>query len=212
MSREPLQTLVGTAAPFLRPNVDTDVIIRVDRMVSMDPADLAPYAFEAFRFDTAGDEDTECIFNQKPFRGAPILLAGPNFGCGSSREPAVWALQGMGVRCVVAPSFGDIFEANCHQNGLLPITLPEDQMHELAAVADTGALVTVDLADQMIVAAEQRWSFTIGSMQKLALLEGLDDIDLALRARDDVDAWQTRDRAARPWAWTTTRPDRNPAP
>ena len=140
MSREPLQTLVGTAAPFLRPNVDTDVIIRVDRMVSMDPADLAPYAFEALRFDAAGDEDTECIFNQKPFRGAPILLAGPNFGCGSSREPAVWALQGMGVRCVVAPSFGDIFEANCHQNGLLPITLPEDQMHELAAVADTGAL------------------------------------------------------------------------
>ena len=126
-------------------------------------------------------------------------------------EPAVWALQGMGVRCVVAPSFGDIFEANCHQNGLLPITLPEDQMDELAAIADTGALVTVDLADQLIVAAEHRWSFTIGSMQKLALLEGLDDIDLALRAGDDVDAWQTRDRAARPWAWTTTRPDRNPA-
>ena len=148
-------------------------------------------------------------FQPRTFQGAPILLAGPNFGCGSSREPAVWALQGMGVRCVVAPSFGDIFEANCHQNGLLPVTLPEDQMDELAAIADTGALVSVDLADQLIVAADHRWSFTIGSMQKFSLLEGLDDIDLALRARDDVDAWQTRDRAVRPWAWTTTRPDRN---
>ena len=112
------------------------------------------------------------------------------------REPAVWALQGMGVRCVVAPSFGDIFEANCHQNGLLPITLPEDQVDELAAIAETGAPVTVDLADQLIGAADHWWSFTIGSLQKLALLEGLDDIDLALQAGEDVDAWQTRDRVA----------------
>ena len=194
-SRDPLQTLVGTAAPFLRPNVDTDVIIRVDRMVSMDPADLAPFAFEALRFNAAGEETRGASSTKSRSGELRFCWPGRTSAAVRRREPAVWALQGMGVRCVVAPSFGDIFEANCHQNGLLPITLPEDQMDELAAIAGTGALVSVILADQLIVAAEHRWSFTIGSMQKLALLEGLDDIDLALRARDDVDAWQTRDRA-----------------
>lgn len=211
MSFEPFTRITGVAAPLTMPNIDTDVIIRVDRMVSMDPAELAPFAFEAIRFDADGAEDPTFVLNQEPFRGAPILLGGSNFGCGSSREPAVWALQGIGIRCVVAPSFGDIFQANCHQNGLLPIVLAEVELDELAAMAMTGSPVTVDLDSQMIVSGTSRWSFAIGSMQKSALLEGLDDIDIAFRAIETVKAWEASDREIRPWAWTTSQAVRRSA-
>ncbi len=205
MTAPPLTTVTGVAAPLLRPNLDTDVIIRVERMVSTSPADLAPFAFEAIRYQADGSENPEFVLNQEPFRGATILVGGPNFGCGSSREPAVWAIVGLGIRCIVAPSFGDIFQANCHQNGVLPIVLDEAAVDELADSAATGTPVTVDLAAQQVRAADRTWCFAIGPTQKLALLEGLDDLDLALRDIDSIRAWEQADRANRPWAWTSVQ-------
>ena len=111
-------TVVTGAAPYLATtNVDTDLIIRIERFTALDPDELGPYTFELLRHLHNGEEDPAFVLNQPEFRSAPILLAGENFGCGSSREAAVWALQGMGVRCVIAPSFGDIFYSNCFQNG-----------------------------------------------------------------------------------------------
>jgi 3-isopropylmalate/(R)-2-methylmalate dehydratase small subunit len=205
VSPVPLRIVTGAAAPLLRPNVDTDVIIRVDRMVSTQPADLAPFAFEAIRYRADGTDDPDFALNQSRFRGAPILIGGPNFGCGSSREPAVWAIIGLGIRCIVAPSYGDIFRANCHQNGVLAITLHESDVAHLAEVAATGGAVTVDLEAQQITASDCSWTFTIPATQRAALLEGIDDLDVALRMLDRVQTWEHADHALRPWAWTATR-------
>jgi 3-isopropylmalate/(R)-2-methylmalate dehydratase small subunit len=204
MTIEPIDMIVGPASPFLRTNVDTDVIIRVDRMMSTDPAALAPFAFEAVRYRPDGTEDPDFVRNDPRFRNAPILIAGANFGCGSSREPAVWAIVGLGIRCVIAPSFGDIFSANCFQNGVLPIVLDADDVSALAAIAADGTPLTVDLPAQTITAADRSFTFDIGELQKTALAQGLDDLDLALRDLDRIRAWEARDRAERPWAWTTT--------
>jgi len=207
MSAGPLRTVTGVAAPLLRSNIDTDVIIRVERMVSAKPADLAPWAFEAMRYRPDGSEDPGFVLNQEPFRDAPILVAGSNFGCGSSREPAVWAIAGLGIRCIVAPSYGDIFEANCHQNGILPIVLSEAEVDDLATLAATGVPVTVDLEAQQVRSADCIWPFVIGPSQKLALLEGLDDLDLARSQMDAIRNWEHADRTARPWAWAPVRQD-----
>jgi 3-isopropylmalate/(R)-2-methylmalate dehydratase small subunit len=202
MSLEPLRTVTGAAVAVLRPNIDTDVIIRVERMVSTNPDDLAPWAFEALRRNDDGTDDPTCALNDPRFAGAPILLAGPNFGCGSSREPAVWAVQGLGIRCIIAPSYGDIFRANCHQNGILPIVLAGADVDILAILAADATPVTVDLAAQNVTAAGRTWTFDIGAIQKRSLLEGLDDLDLAMADIDAIRAWEHQDRTARSWAWT----------
>jgi 3-isopropylmalate/(R)-2-methylmalate dehydratase small subunit len=123
---QPFRTVTGIAAPLLRANIDTDMIIPVQRLVGASRDGLGPYGFERFRYLADGSDNPEFPLNRDAFRNAPILLAGENFGCGSSREGAVWTLMGMGLRCVIAPSFGDIFHNNCFQNGLLPVRLPED--------------------------------------------------------------------------------------
>jgi 3-isopropylmalate/(R)-2-methylmalate dehydratase small subunit len=204
MTTVPIGTIAGAAIPLLRPNVDTDVIIRVDRMVSTNPADLAPYAFEALRYHVDGTIDPSCPLNDPRFRGAPILIAGANFGCGSSREPAVWAIAGLGIGCIVAPSFGDIFRANCFQNGVLPIILDEGDVAALAANATDGARVVIDLPAQTITSLDDTWQFAIGQLQKTALVEGLDDLDLSIRYRDAIRNWESRDTVSRPWVWTAS--------
>ena len=144
----------ATAAPYLKPNVDTDLIIRVERCARTPKAELGRYAFEMARFLPGGAENPEFVLNQPPFRGAQILLGGENFGCGSSREMAVWAIAGLGVRCVIAPSFGEIFFGNCFQNGLLPVILPHEVVERIggAMLADPSkAVLTVDLARQKVV-------------------------------------------------------------
>lgn len=200
MTVEPLRTVTSVAAVLDRPNVDTDVIIRIERMVSTDPADLAPWAFEALRYLPDGSDNPDFVLNQDRCKGAEILIAGPNFGCGSSREPAVWAIKGLGIRVIVAPSFGDIFQANCHQNGLLTIVLDEGGIAALTAAAG-DVEVTVDLGARQLRAGDRSWDFAIGDVQRLALLEGLDDLDLAMRDIDFIDAWETDDRTVRPWVW-----------
>jgi 3-isopropylmalate/(R)-2-methylmalate dehydratase small subunit len=205
MSLQPF-TIVSGPAPYLaRSNLDTDVIIRIDRLAALPREALGTYALEALRRDSAGNEDPNFILNQPRFRNAPILLAGENFGCGSSREGAVWALQGIGVRCVIAPSFGDIFFSNCFQNGVLPIRLRAAEIEALASACADGSSLQVDLERcELTTAAAVVTPFTVDPRRREGLVQGLDDIGLTLQDDALIVAWQQRDRKARPWAWAVT--------
>lgn len=202
MNWQPLIVIKGAAAHLARSNVDTDTIIRIERLTSLRRNEMGPYALEVLRFRSDGSEDPDFVFNQPAFRGAPILLAEANFGCGSSREAAVWALQGMGIRCIIAPSFGDIFFSNCFQNGLLPIRLPASEMLELAASCVDGAPLNVDL-EQCVITMQsgQTVNFAVDVQRREGLLKGLDDIGLTLKDEELIRAWQQADRLRRPWAW-----------
>ena len=202
---EAFRTLAAPAAPLMRANVDTDLIIRIERLVGTGRTGLGPHAFETLRYRPDGSENPEFVLNKPAYRDSAILLAGPNFGCGSSREGAGWALMGAGIRCVIAPSFGDIFFANCFQNGLLPIALPEETIRNIAeqTEASQGAgRTTVDLVAQTVTLPDgEQVRFTVDARKREALLEGLDDIALTLRHKDAIAGWQAKDRAARPWVW-----------
>lgn len=201
MSIEPFTVLRGPAAYLSRTNIDTDVIIRVERF-SVPRGEMGVWAMEPLRYRPDGSEDPTFIFNQPAFRGAPFLLAGDNFGCGSSREAAVWALKGMGVRCLVAPSFGDIFYNNCFQNGLLPIRLPAADVEAMAATCAGGAPLEASLVDCTLRSPDgRRYSFDIDALRRDGLLEGLDEIGLTLKDDPLILAWQEADRLRRPWAW-----------
>ena len=188
-------TLDGVAAPLLKSNLDTDTIIRIERLTQNTRNDLGRFAFEALRFRPDGSEDPACVLNQPAFRGAPIVLAGENFGCGSSREGAVWALLASGVRCVIAESFGDIFYNNCFQNGLLPIRLAASN------IAGLGHRVVVDLGRQTVHSGSHTVTFDIEPIRREALLEGLDDIARTMKSVGLIAQWEARDRVSRPWIW-----------
>jgi 3-isopropylmalate/(R)-2-methylmalate dehydratase small subunit len=182
--------------------VDTDVIIRIERLTTLGRAELGPYALESLRLRADGSEDPGCVLNQAPFREAPILVAGRNFGCGSSREGAVWALVARGIRCVIAESFGDIFFSNCFQNGLLPIRLPPQAIERIAAHCRDGVPLTVDLRTRRITLSDTAGlDFDVDAMRREALLAGLDDIGRTLTFDRAISAWQAKDRLTRPWAW-----------
>jgi len=202
MSFAPFTRLAGPAPWLPQANVDTDVIIRIERLTSLGRDELGPYCLESLRYREDGSEDPDFVLNRPPFRGAPFLLAGENFGCGSSREGAVWALQAMGVRCVIAPSFGDIFFSNCFQNGILPIRLRREQLDVLAAACAGGAPLSVDLERLLLMPPSGgAIGFAVDPLRREALLHGLDDIGLTLKDDALVRAWQEQDRIARPWAW-----------
>lgn len=204
---QPFTVVTGPAAPLIRANIDTDVIIRIERLTTLGKEALGDYAFEALRYRADGSEDSSFVLNQPQFRGAPLLIAGANFGCGSSREGAVWALQALGVRCVIAPSFGDIFFGNCFQNGLLPIRLPIEQVDRLAVLADAGANFVVDLPAQHILAPDgSALVFEVEALRRESLLEGLDDIGLTLKQLDAIDAWERNDASQRPWNLPAQQP------
>ena len=202
---EKFTTLIATACYYPRANVDTDLIIRVERCAKVEKEALGKYAFEMARFLPDGTDNPGFPLNHEPFRRAQILVGNINFGCGSSREMAVWAIAGMGIRCVIAPSFGEIFFGNCFQNGLLPVILPQVVVEKLGATlaADPArAKLTVDLARQKVVAPDgAELGFEIEPLRKKALLEGLDEIGLT-RLRDaEIAAFQQKDRAKRPWVY-----------
>lgn len=194
------RTLTALAAPLPHPNVDTDVIIRVERCVRTPKAELGQYAFEALRFLPGGAENPEFILNREPWRDARILVCGENFGCGSSREMAVWAIAGMGIRCVIAPSFGEIFHGNCVQNGVLAIRLPPGTVSNLMHRASDPATATftVDLERQTI---NGEIAFEIDPLAKKMLLEGLDATGLTLSRKAEIAAFQAADRVRRPWIY-----------
>jgi 3-isopropylmalate/(R)-2-methylmalate dehydratase small subunit len=201
----PFGVLTAVAVPLLQDNIDTDVIIRVEPLFGGVPRDeLGPHALAALRFRADGSENPDCALNDARYRGAGILLAGDNFGCGSSREGAVWALMALGIRCIVAPSFGDIFQGNCFQNGLLPVCLPRARVEALARSVAVGAdaALTVDLQACTVrregVAAVP---FELPARRREGLLRGLDDLELTLARSAEIDAFERRDALLHPWIY-----------
>ena len=207
MRPEPFDTLTAVAVPLLRPNIDTDAIIPSREMTTVSKAGLADGLFAGWRYTAVGgrEPDPSFVLNDPAYAGARILLAGPNVGCGSSREHAAWALAEYGFRAVVAPSFNPIFQGNCVRNGLVPVVLPVKAVETLAeAVApDPQRLrVTVDLAAQHMTSPDgQGWDFEIGGEAKALLLGGLDAIDLTLERRAEIAAFRAADALRRPWAY-----------
>ena len=198
---EKFSTLTAIAAPFPKKNVDTDLIIRIERCTGMPKEELGKYTFEMIRFLPGGAENPEFVLNQPRYRGAQILVCGEFFGTGSSREVAVWALASLGVRCVIAPSFGQIFFNNCFQNGLLAIVLPEPIVEDLMYKAsDSNAEpFTVDLERQTI---NGTLHFDVAPRNRKMLLEGLDEIGLTLAMEPKIAAFQAADRERRPWIYS----------
>ena len=205
---QPLAGVAGRALVLLQPNVDTDVIIRIERLmeVRVDPSardQLGRWAFESIRYASNGTLRTDCPLNDPARQGAPILVAGPNFGCGSSREGAVWALASLGIRCVIAESFGDIFHANCFQNAMLPVVLPGSEVAALAERAQAGGTLHVDLEREVVtVHGLPDIRFAIDPGRRTGLLLGLDEVGQSLLHADAIAQWQSRDQAQRPWVWT----------
>ena len=197
---EKFSALTALAAPFPKKNVDTDLIIRIERCTGMPKKELGAYAFEMVRFLPGGAENPEFVLNQPRYRGAQILVCGEFFGTGSSREVAVWALASMGVRCVIAPSFGQIFFNNCFQNGLLAIVLSSSVVEDLMkkASATDAKPFTVDLEKQTINGSVH---FDVAPRNKKMLLEGLDEIGLTQALEPKIAAFQAADREKRPWIY-----------
>ena len=195
-------TLRGVAAPLPMINVDTDMIIPKQFLKTIKRTGLGANLFDEMRFDANGVEKPDFVLNKPAYRNARLLITGENFGCGSSREHAPWSLLDFGIRCVIAPSFADIFYNNCFKNGMLPIILPQEQVDLLMDDANRGAnaMVTVDLAAQEITGPDGGLiPFDIDPFRKQCLLEGLDDIDLTLAKSASIDSFEARQKAAQPW-------------
>lgn len=194
----PFTSITSIAIPILRDNVDTDAIIPSREMKSTGRTGLADGLFAPWRYSDVAARAPDPTFelNMPEAKGAQIILGGANFGCGSSREHAVWALVEYGIRCVIAESFAPIFRANCIRNGVLPVTLARGDVNALA-----WHELTVDLAAQALLDGATRYSFTIEDEPRTMLLEGLDVIDLTLKALPAIEAWTQADRAARPWVY-----------
>ena len=198
-------TLEGTAAPLLRANIDTDAILPsrfLTRINETGKDGFGGFLFGDWRFEK--DEKTpkpDFVLNQPIYKDAKIMLARDNFGCGSSREHAVWALKGYCIRCVIAPSFGEIFFNNCFKNMVLPVVLAEDAVEAIAVQVEAGQrTVSVDLEAQTVAAPDgTAYHFDIDAARKNALLKGLDAIGVTLQGWDRIKAWQDADRVKRPW-------------
>jgi 3-isopropylmalate/(R)-2-methylmalate dehydratase small subunit len=198
------KSLTGIAAPLPMINVDTDMIIPKQYLKTIKRTGLGKHLFDEMRYEASGKEIPHFVLNRPAYRKASILVAGENFGCGSSREHAPWALLDFGIRCVIAPSFADIFYNNCFKNGILPIVLPKEDVAKLLDDAERGAnaVITIDLEKQEITGPDGgRLRFDIDPFRKHCLLNGLDDIGLTLQKAAEIDGYEARQRAAQPWLW-----------
>jgi 3-isopropylmalate/(R)-2-methylmalate dehydratase small subunit len=204
-------TFTGLVAPLDRANVDTDQIIPKQFLKSIRRTGFGPFLFDEWRYLDEGQPEQDCrgrplnpdfVLNQPRYAGASVLLARRNFGCGSSREHAPWALTDFGFKAIIAPSYADIFYNNSFKNGLLPITLPEAEIDRIftAVAATPGYSLTIDLAAQRIHAASgEHWMFEVDPFRKQCLLEGLDDIGLTLKQADEIREYETRRAIEAPW-------------
>ncbi|MEO9470030.1 3-isopropylmalate dehydratase small subunit [Parasphingorhabdus sp.] len=197
---EPFSTLISLPLPLMRDNIDTDQIIPSREMKSTGKTGLADGLFAGWRYTEIGgrDPDPEFALNKPKYASSQIILGGENFGCGSSREHAVWALAEYGFRAVLAPSFAPIFAGNCVRNGILPAVLDADA---IACIEKTERPVTIDLAAQLVSVDQQDWTFPIEEEAKAMLIEGLDAIDLSLKMAHQIATWQQQDRGDRPWIY-----------
>lgn len=195
-------TLTGVAAPLPLRNIDTDMIIPKQFLKTIKRTGLGKSLFFEMRFDQDGKENPDFVLNKDAYRKASILVTGDNFGCGSSREHAPWALLDFGIRCVVAPDFADIFYNNCFQNGILPIKLPQEDVDKLMDDAGRGAnaTITIDLEAQEIKGPDGGMiKFDIDPFRKHCLLNGLDNIGLTLEKAAHIDGFEEKMQTARPW-------------
>ena len=199
---KPFTSLDGVAAPLRMINLDTDRIIPKQFLKTIKRTGLGKYLFNDLRFDMSGNEIKDFVLNKPAYRNANILVAGRNFGCGSSREHAPWALMDFGIQCVIAPSFADIFYNNCFKNGILPITLPEEEVEQLLDYADDGAnaVFSVDLISQTVTSPRGvSFEFEIDQFRKHCLVNGLDDIGLTMEKTEKIDSYEEGRSNARPW-------------
>jgi 3-isopropylmalate/(R)-2-methylmalate dehydratase small subunit len=196
------ETLTGVAAPMPLVNIDTDMIIPKQFLKTIKRSGLGVNLFDEMRFDRQGNEIADFVLNKPAYRNAEILVAGENFGCGSSREHAPWALLDFGIRCVISTSFADIFYNNCFKNGILPVVLPQEQVDLLMKDAEKGAnaRMTVDLEAQEITTSDgEVIKFEVDSFKKQCLLEGLDDIGQTLQKQSAVHTYEDKMAQERPW-------------
>jgi len=204
---EKFTELTAVAAPLLRINIDTDAIIPSREMKRVSKQGLGDGLFAGWRYTRPGsrEENTDFVLNQAPYREAQILLSGLNFGCGSSREHAVWALHEWGIRCIIAPSFGAIFYGNCVLNGILPVTLENSIVEDLARQVEANPpenQITIDLEECVVTAPDSsRYDFDIAPADREMLMEGLDAIAATMKRDDEILAFQARDRLKRPWIY-----------
>lgn len=198
-------TLTGVAAPMPMINIDTDMIIPKQFLKTITRSGLGKSLFFEMRYDDNGKELPDFVLNQREYRNAEILVAGDNFGCGSSREHAPWALQDFGIRAVIAPSFADIFFGNCYKNGMLPIVLPQEQVDVLLADAAAGnsRVLTIDLPNQKVIRANgESFSFEINPTSKTQLVEGLDEIGQTMQRGAEIASFEQRQSQSQPWLWS----------
>ncbi len=192
-------TLTAIAAPLPIQNIDTDMIIPKQFLKTIKRTGLKDGLFYEMRFTVEGTKIDSFVLHREPYTKANIVVALENFGCGSSREHAPWALADFGITCVIAPSFADIFYNNCFKNGILPVTLPREQVDALMQVASGGQQITVDLPSQTVRAGNHAFSFTLDPFRKHCLMNGLDDIGLTLEKAASIDAFEAQRKAAMPW-------------
>ena len=196
------RTLTAVAAPFAVANVDTDKIIPSRFLKTIKRTGLGRNLFDGLRYDGGGNERPDFVLNREPYRHAEILIAHENFGCGSSREHAPWALLDFGIRCVIAPSFADIFHSNCFKNGILPVQLPREICDALMEDASLGAnaRLTVDLERSVVVRPSgEEIGFSVDALRRHLLLEGLDDIGQTMQHADAIDRFETDRRGTQDW-------------
>jgi 3-isopropylmalate/(R)-2-methylmalate dehydratase small subunit len=202
--------LTAIAAPMLEINIDTDIIIPSREMKRVSKIGLGEGLFAGRRYMEPGgrEENPDFILNRAPYRNAQILLSGANFGCGSSREHAVWALSEWGIRAIIAPSFGAIFYGNCVRNGILPVVLDDARVREIAEIVDSNPAenrITINLDYQKVVAADGHTDdFDIAPADREMLMEGLDAIAVTMKRDDEILAFQARDRLKRPWIYLSS--------
>ncbi len=195
-------SVTSIAAPLPLINIDTDMIIPKQFLKTIKRTGLGKNLFHEMRFDVSENEIADFVLNKAAYRNAKILVARDNFGCGSSREHAPWALIDFGISCVIAPSFADIFFNNCFKNGILPVILPAEQVDELLKFAeDQSNSITVDLPKQEVRAANKVFKFEVDAFRKHCLIEGLDDIGLTLQKDDKITNFETRNRQVTPWLY-----------
>ena len=197
---EKFTTLKGIAAPLPMINVDTDMIIPKQFLKTIKRSGLGKNLFHELRFDIQGNIKNDFVLNWDPYKKATILIAGDNFGCGSSREHAPWSLLDFGFKCIVAPSFADIFYNNCFKNGILPIRLDQEKVNILMTEAKNKNQLTINLDEQKIILADENViDFDIDPFRKKCLIEGLDDIGLTLQKKDKISKYEESIKSSHPW-------------
>ena len=196
------ETLTSIPTPFPMVNVDTDIVIPAPHLKTIKRTGLGVHAFESVRYKD-GELTGEAVFDRAPWKGqSKILVTGDNFGCGSSREHAPWAIADLGYRCVIAPSFADIFAGNCVKNGILTVVLPQEAVDYLVVDGENGLEITVDLPNQLVLASNGKtFSFDYNPVHKQMLVKGLDEIGQTLQSSDAIDAFEAKQKLQQPWLY-----------